>query len=144
MSSNERISYVYWQDDRELKAIATSPSGRFLKFEKEVGRGAFKTVFKGLDTETGVAVAWCELQDRNLKRKERERFKEEAEMLKGLQHANIVRFYDAWEDQDAKSRKCFVMVTELMTSGTLKTYIRRFKKINAKVLKSWCRQILKV
>ena len=62
----------------------------------------------------------------------------------GLQHPNIVRFYDAWEDQNAAGKKYFIMVTELMTSGTLKTYIRRFKKINAKVLKSWCRQILKV
>ena len=35
---------------------------RFLKFEEEIGRGSFKTVYKGLDTETGVAVAWCELQ----------------------------------------------------------------------------------
>ena len=62
----------------------------------------------------------------------------------GLQHPNIVRFYDAWEDQNAAGKKYFIMVTELMTSGTLKTYIRRFKKINAKVLKSWCRQILRV
>lgn len=36
--------------------------GRFLKFDEELGRGSFKTVFRGLDTETGVAVAWCELQ----------------------------------------------------------------------------------
>lgn len=36
-----------------------------------------------------------------------------------------------------------VLVTELMTSGNLKMYIKRFKKINVKVLKSWCRQILK-
>ena len=98
----------------------------------------------GLDTETGVAVAWCELQDKKLSKSERLRFKEEAEMLKGLQHPNIVRFYDAWEDQNTAGKKYFIMVTELMTSGTLKTYIRRFKKINAKVLKSWCRQILKV
>lgn len=35
---------------------------RFLKFEEEIGRGSFKTVYRGLDTETGVAVAWCELQ----------------------------------------------------------------------------------
>ncbi len=27
-----------------------------------MGRGAFKTVYRGLDTETSVAVAWCELQ----------------------------------------------------------------------------------
>ena len=79
---------------------------------------------------------------------ERQRFREEAEMLKGLQHPNIVRFYDSWEvaKNQAKSttnRKYIVLVTELMTSGTLKTYLKRFKKINQRVLKSWCRQILK-
>ena len=36
-----------------------------------------------------------------------------------------------------------VLITELMTSGTLKLYLKRFKRINVKVLKSWCRQILK-
>ena len=46
-------------------------------------------ILPGLDTETGVAVAWCELQDKKLTREERKRFKEEAEMLKGLQHPNI-------------------------------------------------------
>jgi len=45
----------------EEKAVATSPDGRFLKFDVEIGRGSFKTVYKALDTETGVAVAWCEL-----------------------------------------------------------------------------------
>lgn len=50
------------EDDDEEKAVGSSPNGRFLKFEEEVGRGSFKTVFKGLDTETGVAVAWAELQ----------------------------------------------------------------------------------
>ncbi|CAN8005806.1 unnamed protein product [Ixodes pacificus] len=63
-------------------------------------------------------------------------------MLKGLQHPNIVRFFDYWEVNTAR-RKFLVLITELMTSGTLKTYLRRFKKINMKVLKSWCRQILK-
>uniref|UniRef100_F1KQU5 non-specific serine/threonine protein kinase n=1 Tax=Ascaris suum TaxID=6253 RepID=F1KQU5_ASCSU len=65
-------------------------------------------------------------------------------MLKDLQHPNIVRFYDYWERQDhAGKRKYIVLVTELMTSGTLKMYLKRFKRINIKVLKSWCRQILK-
>lgn len=43
-------------------AIDKSPNGRFMKYDVEVGRGSFKTVYKGLDTETGVSVAWCELQ----------------------------------------------------------------------------------
>lgn len=106
-------------------------------------------MYRGLDTETGVSVAWCELQVRigmsethyylfdfecitnlcgifyaqenKLNKTERQRFREEAEMLKRLQHSNIVRFYDYWEVTNTK-RKYIVLVTELMTSGTLKTY----------------------
>lgn len=36
-------------------------------------------------------------------------------MLKGLRHDNILRFYDSWE-----YNKKTVLVTELMTAGTLK------------------------
>ncbi|KAK2539707.1 Wnk1 [Columba guinea] len=182
-------------EELETKAVGFSPDGRFLKFDIEIGRGSFKTVYKGLDTETTVEVAWCELQlvkfnilgngllgqnirwnvkpigyvnlqqkvaqygsglsekadfeiandkvcDRKLSKSERQRFKEEAGMLKGLQHPNIVRFYDSWEST-VKGKKCIVLVTELMTSGTLKTYLKRFKVMKIKVLRSWCRQILK-
>ncbi|XP_075797158.1 serine/threonine-protein kinase WNK1 isoform X12 [Pelodiscus sinensis] len=129
-------------EELETKAVGFSLDGRFLKFDIEIGRGSFKTVYKGLDTETTVEVAWCELQDRKLSKSERQRFKEEAEMLKGLQHPNIVRFYDSWEST-VKGKKFIVLVTELMTSGTLKTYLKRFKVMKIKVLRSWCRQILK-
>lgn len=50
------------KDELEEKAVAQSENGRFFKFDIEIGRGSFKTVYKGLDTDTGVAVAWCELQ----------------------------------------------------------------------------------
>eukprot|EP00064_Thunnus_orientalis_P002560 superscaffoldBa00000193_g2567 len=130
------------EEEPGMKAVSTSPGGRFLKFDIELGRGSFKTVYKGLDTDTWVEVAWCELQERKLSKAERQRFKEEAEMLKALQHPNIVRFYDFWESP-VKGKKCIVLVTELMTSGTLKTYLKRFKVMKPKVLRSWCRQILK-
>lgn len=128
------------EDDEE--PVGVSPCGRFFKYDKEVGRGSFKTVYRGLDTQTGVAVAWCELLDKKVNKAERQRFREEAEMLKKLQHPNIVRFYNYWEVANGK-KKNIVLVTELMLSGTLKSYLRRFKKITPKVLKSWCRQILK-
>lgn len=48
----------------EERVVSSSRDGKFLKYELEIGRGSFKTVYKGLDTETGVAVAWCELQVR--------------------------------------------------------------------------------
>uniref|UniRef100_A0A8D0FIG0 non-specific serine/threonine protein kinase n=1 Tax=Strix occidentalis caurina TaxID=311401 RepID=A0A8D0FIG0_STROC len=129
-------------EEVETRAVATSPDGRFLKFDIEIGRGSFKTVYKGLDTETTVEVAWCELQMRKLSKTERQRFSEEVEMLKGLQHPNIVRFYDSWKSS-VKGQICIVLVTELMTSGTLKTYLKRFKEMKLKVLQRWSRQILK-
>lgn len=61
------------------------------------------------------------LQDKKWNKSERQRFREEAEMLKELQHPNIVRFYDSWEEPNMRNRKIIVLVTELMTSGTLKT-----------------------
>lgn len=128
--------------DDDDEPVGVSPCGRFYKYDKEVGRGSFKTVYRGLDTQTGVAVAWCELLDKKVNKAERQRFREEADMLKKLQHPNIVRFYNYWEASVGK-KKNIVLVTELMLSGTLKSYLRRFKKINPKVLKSWCRQILK-
>ncbi|CAF2753756.1 unnamed protein product [Rotaria sp. Silwood2] len=136
-------------EDDEEEAVAKSPDGRFIKYAKEIGRGAFKTVYRGLDTETSVAVAWCELQDfAQFDKHERARFKEEAEMLKNLQHPNIVRFFDFWEETNPRTnKKVIILVTELMTSGSLKGYIRKFKgqkeekRIN--VMKKWCRQILK-
>lgn len=61
-------------------------------------------------------------------RAEQYRFKEEAKMLKTLQHPNILRFYDSWEvvgkvsvrPEGRPDRKILVLITELMTSGTLK------------------------
>ncbi|XP_054656254.1 serine/threonine-protein kinase WNK4 isoform X2 [Dunckerocampus dactyliophorus] len=130
------------KEDVETKAVATSPDGRYLKFNIEIGRGSFKTVYKGLDTETTVEVAWCELQTRKLTKAERQRFSEEVEMLKGLQHPNIVRFHDSWKST-VKGHKCIILVTELMTSGTLKTYLKRFKEMKLKLLQRWSCQILK-
>ncbi|KAH0627002.1 hypothetical protein JD844_002353 [Phrynosoma platyrhinos] len=81
-------------------------------------------------------------QTRKLSKVERQRFSEEVDMLKGLQHPNIVRFYDSWKSS-VKGQVCIVLITELMTSGTLKTYLKRFKEMKLKVLQRWSRQILR-
>ncbi|KAJ3601040.1 hypothetical protein NHX12_032013, partial [Muraenolepis orangiensis] len=119
----------------ETRAVGSSPDGRFLKFCLELGRGSFKTVYRGLDTVTTV-------ETNRLSRQERHRFQEEVQMLKGLQHPNIVRFYDSWKS-NIGGHKVLIMVTELMTSGTLKTYLKRFKEMKLKLLQRWSVQILK-
>lgn len=57
---NEDEGEENYEEDED-EAIGMSPCRRFFKYDKEVGFGSFKTVFRGLDAHTGVAVAWCEL-----------------------------------------------------------------------------------
>ncbi|XP_009462149.1 PREDICTED: serine/threonine-protein kinase WNK2-like, partial [Nipponia nippon] len=121
-----------------LCARMDPPDGRRLL--AHIRRVAFNA--GGCPNANGAPKITTDLMDRKLTKAEQQRFKEEAEMLKGLQHPNIVRFYDSWEST-VKGKKCIVLVTELMTSGTLKTYLKRFKVMKPKVLRSWCRQILK-
>ncbi|XP_056464087.1 serine/threonine-protein kinase WNK1-like [Gadus chalcogrammus] len=130
------------REEEETRAVASSPDGRYLKFCVELGRGSFKTVSRGLDTVTTMEVAWCELQTSRLSTEERHRFQEEVQMLKGLQHPNIVRFYDSWKCH-VQGQKVLILVTELMTSGTLKTYLKRFKEMKLKLLQRWSLQILR-
>lgn len=63
-AARERRRELEEKEDTETQAVATSPDGRYLKFDIEIGRGSFKTVYRGLDTDTTVEVAWCELQVR--------------------------------------------------------------------------------
>lgn len=62
----------------------------------------------------------------------------EIEILKSVRHPNIITFHEAWYNESE-----FVFITELMTSGTLREYIRKLNLPNIKIVKRWCRQILK-
>ena len=62
----------------------------------------------------------------------------EIDILKSVRHPNIIAFHDAWYQKNE-----FVFITELMTSGTLREYIRKLSLPNNKIVKRWSRQILK-
>ncbi|CAO3650455.1 unnamed protein product [Cunninghamella blakesleeana] len=62
----------------------------------------------------------------------------EIDILKSVRHPNVIAFHDAWCTKNE-----FVFVTELMTSGTLREYIKKLNLPKLKIVKRWCRQILK-
>ncbi|KAI8847314.1 kinase-like domain-containing protein [Chytridium lagenaria] len=130
-------------DDEEHKVLESDPSGRFERYAESLGKGAYKEVFKAFDEEEGVEVAWNQLRVDHLRKQDAQRILSEIKILQSLRNDNIINLYHAWGSRgvDGKERVCFI--TELMTSGTLKAYLKKTKgPVKPKVLKSWCRQIL--
>ena len=84
-----------------------------------LGKGAFKTVYKGFDEEEGIEVAWNQVRVSELvsSKEERERLFAEIRVLKQLKHKNIMSFYDSWLENKGYTVN---FITELFTSGTLR------------------------
>jgi WNK lysine deficient protein kinase len=64
--------------------VEISPKGRFNRFNEELGRGAYKIVYRGADTETGREIAWNVVNLRRLSRQDRMRIKSEIDLIKKL------------------------------------------------------------
>ncbi|KFK39534.1 hypothetical protein AALP_AA3G256700 [Arabis alpina] len=122
--------------------VEIDPSGRYGRYDEVLGKGASKTVYRAFDEYEGIEVAWNQVKLRNFTRnpEELEKFFREIHLLKTLSHQNIMKFYTSWVDTNNLSIN---FVTELFTSGTLRQYRLRHRRVNIKAVKQWCRQILK-
>ena len=126
--------------DNEVVETGGPPGSRerFQRYRKSLGKGAFKSVFEGFDTEHGNLVAWNQVERGNLDGKKYDEFLKEVLTLQMLNHPSIIKMSEWWESED----KCHVVfITELMTSGDLKKYIRQ-RKVNLRMTRKWARQIL--
>lgn len=63
----------------------------------------------------------------------------EIHLLETLKHKNIMKFYTSWVDTTNRNIN---FVTEMFTSGTLRQYRLKHKRVNIRAVKHWCRQIL--
>ncbi|GIQ84753.1 hypothetical protein KIPB_006306 [Kipferlia bialata] len=104
-----------------------------------IGRGSFKTVFKAMDNDEGIEVAWNEVFIGTLDADEVERLMSEIKLLKSVSHPNIISLHNWWIADHQ-----LIFITEYMSSGTLRQYIKKMKdkNLNLKVVKKWCLQIL--
>ncbi|XP_048760302.1 nuclear receptor-binding protein-like isoform X1 [Ostrea edulis] len=159
------------ESEDESEVLEESPCGRWQKRREEVEQRdvpGIDNAFLAMDTEEGVEVVWNEVQfsgNRNLKEQQttgtttgarrkssiqnelllNEKIRRVFNSLIQLDHPNIVKFHKYWTDtKDGRPRVIFI--TEYMSSGSLKQFLKRTKKNNKtfqlKAWKRWCTQIL--
>ncbi|OWM74259.1 hypothetical protein CDL15_Pgr008573 [Punica granatum] len=98
--------------------------------------------YRAFDEYEGIEVAWnqVKLYDFLQSPEDLERLYCEIHLLKTLKHPNIMKFYTSWVDT---ANRNINFVTEMFTSGTLRQYRLKHRKVNIRAVKHWCRQILK-
>lgn len=119
--------------------IEKSPKGRFLCYNKELGSGAQKKVYLAYDTDKGREVAWNKINVSLMNNDSISKIKEEIEIMKRLQHPNIISFISGFYNEDNKE---LVILTELFSGGSLKQYLSNFPKPRLRVIKHWATEIL--
>jgi len=145
------------QED-ESEILEESPCGRWLKRREEVSYRdvpGIDAAYLAMDTEEGVEVVWNEAMFSETKKfkAQEDKLRNVFEALTLIEHPNIVKFHRYWTDdgktdKDGKetSKPRVILITEFMSSGSLKQFLRKTKKNSRKIplqsWKRWCTQIL--
>ena len=120
--------------------VERSPGGRYVRFMEKLGSGASKDVYRAYDTQEGIEVAWNVVILSGVPKSERNRVVNEVRLLERLHHTNIISFHGSWVNRE---RQEVNFVTEILSSGTLKSFIAKVQVIRWKIAKRWATQILK-
>ncbi|XP_020580183.1 probable serine/threonine-protein kinase WNK1 isoform X2 [Phalaenopsis equestris] len=129
------------EDSEYQEFVEVDPTGRYGRYNEILGKGSSKTVYRAFDEYEGIEVAWnqVKLNDFLQSPEDLERLYCEIHLLKTLKHKNIMKFYSSWVDI---SKRKINFVTEMFTSGTLRQYRQKHRRVNIRAVKHWCRQIL--
>lgn len=133
---------VVGDDDYGNGYVEVDPTGRYGRFDDLLGKGAMKSVYRGFDEERGVEVAWNQASLRDVLRTPDDvrRMRSEVRLLGALRHDAIIGFHASWVDVP---RRSFNFITELFSSGTLRSYRRRYPRVSPRAVRSWARQVLR-
>ena len=96
-------------------------------------------MYRGVDHDTGREVAWSIISLGRLPKAERPRIKSEINLIKALHHPNIITFINAWI---SKEKEQIHFITEMITGGSLRQYLKKMGNPKLKVIKKWCHEVL--
>ncbi|SPO40049.1 related to MAPKK kinase [Pseudozyma flocculosa] len=102
-----------------------------------LGRGAFGSVFRGLNWMTGETVAVKQIQLGNIPKSELGEIMSEIDLLKNLNHANIVKYKGS-----EKTKDYLYIILEYCENGSLHGILRRFGKFPEGLVGVYISQVL--
>lgn len=121
------------------RIVEKSPAERYIRFKEKLGSGAYKDVYRAYDTIEGIEVAWNVVKLSGVPKTERTRIVNEVRLLERLHHPNIISFHGSWVHRETER---VIFVTEILSSGTLKSFVQKVQLIRWKIFRRWAIQIL--
>jgi len=113
--------------------------GRYQRFKKSLGKGSFKHVYEAFDKKEQKDVAWNVVDLSQVRSdSELDKIKKETNILKSLQHKNILRIHDTWINEQ---RDKLIFITDIMRDGSLLEYIIK-RDITLGRVKEFSKEIL--
>ncbi|CAG8554677.1 29355_t:CDS:2 [Gigaspora margarita] len=117
------------------KPINTKPVGQTIG--ECLGKGAVSSVYRALNWETGEAVAVKQVKLSSIPKSELTFIMTEIELLKNLNHPNIVKYKDY-----VKSKEHLNIILEFCENGSLHNICRKFGKFPESLVAVYIRQVL--
>jgi tRNA A-37 threonylcarbamoyl transferase component Bud32 len=133
-----RSNFSQWKE--ALKCFNLESVEKFYSFREKIGRGSFSTVnLCEKKNQPNKKFAIKTIDKQLLKTQERNLIQEEAKIIKGLSHENIIKFYDHFEDY-----KKTYYVFEFVEGGDLMEYVLGKKRIEEREARRVFKQLLRV
>lgn len=121
------------------KVEEISPNERYVRFAEVLSHTEnIKVSYRGFDTRNGIEVAWHAIDLSGLDDAEQEEVARSANSLKELESEYIAQYLSVWVDDEPRR---LVIITALLES--LKEFIGKVRILRWRIVKKWCRQILR-
>jgi calcium-dependent protein kinase len=110
---------------------------KFYKFEEIIGEGAFGSVYRALCLKSREPRAVKIIKKEGLGQSKKNEVFAELELLKKMDHPNIIKLYEVFESQQR-----FQVVTELCKGGSIIDFIKSRKYFDENIVKVILKQLL--